>query len=402
MKPIWNRKYTTIAVYVAIVLVLALFIVFLFVNANDKFGSFFSTVLRAFSPLMTGAVIAYLLNPVVSFFDKKVFKFVTKKKPKFKLRRGLAIAATMILFLTFIALFAWALIPQVVSSIADFKWKADGYAETAKEWLTTQAGEANYLSGAIYSIIDAIDSLTERIDNIMEEFLPWLGTIAKKLASVMLNLIVGAIFAVMLLFGKEKIGARAKQLIRAAFSEEKSEKFLNTVTRADKSFGGYIKGTIVDSMIVGVEFFIAMMIFNIPYYPLLAMVLALTNMIPMFGPYIGAIPSGLLILVADPKKVIPFIIITVVIQAVDGNVVVPRLIGNNIGLSSEWVITSITVMSGFFGIAGMFVGVPLFAVMYEFISEWAKNKLQKRGVPYQTKDYFKGGQLPAENNESDG
>lgn len=402
MKPIWNRKYTTIAVYVAIVLFLALFIVFLFVNTNDKFGSFFSTVLRAFSPLMTGAIIAYLLNPVVKFFDAKVFGFVTKKKPRFKLRRGLSIAATMLLFLVAIALFAWALIPQVLSSIADFKYKADGYAETAKEWLTSKAGESSNLSGVIYSIIEAIDNLMVRIDNIMEEFLPWLGTIAKKLAGVVLNLAVGSIFAVMLLFGKEKISANVKRMLGAALSKERSAKILNAVSRADKSFGGYIKGTIVDAIIVGLEFFIAMMIFNVPYYPLLAMVLSLTNMIPMFGPYIGAIPSGLLILVADPKKVIPFIIITLVIQAVDGNIVVPKLIGNNIGLSSEWVITSITIMSGFFGIAGMFFGVPLFAVMYEFISEWAKNRLQKRGVPYETKDYFNGAAPSVKNNESDG
>ena len=387
MRPVWNRKYTTIAVYVAIVLFLALFIVFLFINANTKFGAFFSTVFRAFSPLLTGAVIAYLLNPVVTFFDSKVFAFVTKKKPNYKLRRSLAIVSTMILFLAFIALFAWALIPQVFSSITDFKWKVDGYSATAKEWLTQKAGEMTYLSGAIYSVIEAIDDLMVRIENIMDELLPLIGTIAKTFAGLMINVFVGSIFSVMLLFGKEKIAAKAKRLIRATFSAERGEKLLNAITRTDKSFGGYIKGTIVDAIIVGLEFFIAMMIFNVPYYPLLAMILALTNMIPMFGPYIGAIPSGLLILVADPSKVIPFIIITLVIQAVDGNVVVPRLIGDNIGLSSEWVITAITVMSGFFGIAGMFIGVPLFAVMYEFISEWAKNRLKKRGVPYETKDY---------------
>lgn len=399
MKLRWNRKYTTIAVYAALVLFVALFIVFFFINNND-FGKYISDFFTVMRPIIYGVVIAYLLNPVVRFFDKKVFAFNSDHPTHSRLRRSASIAATTVLFLTFVGLIAWAVVPALISSITDFQENFTSYVDNIRNWLTEKAENSHLLSSALNSLLNALSSVVEFIETLMDRIIPIIPTIAASVLEVVKNALVGAVLSIMLLFAKERVGARAKKLCRAVFSESRNDRIITAVGKADKRFGGYIKGTIVDSIIVGIELFILMMIFGIPYYPLIAIVLTLTNMIPIFGPYIGSIPSGVLILFADPAKVIPFAIMVVVVQAIDGNLVAPRLIGSNIGLRSEWVIIAITVMSGFFGIIGMFIGVPLFAVMYEFIADMIAERLRKRNLPCRTRDYYANAAVQTQTEEN--
>lgn len=398
MKLKWNRRYTTIAVYAALVLFVALFIVFFFINNND-FGKYISDFFTVMSPIIYGVVIAYLLNPVVSFFDRKVFAFIAGHHTHNRMRRSASIAATTILFLTFIGLLAWAVVPALVSSITDFQANFTTYVSNIENWLNEKSETSGLIAAARDPLLKALDSVVEFIETLMDRIIPQIRSIASTVFEILKNILVGVVLSIMLLFAKERVGAKVKKLCRAVLSENRNERLMSAVSKADKSFGGYIKGTIVDSIIVGIEFFILMMIFNVPYYPLIAIVLTLTNMIPIFGPYIGSIPSGVLILFADPSKVIPFAIMVVVVQAIDGNLVAPRLIGSNIGLKSEWVIIAITIMSGFFGIIGMFIGVPLFAVLYTFISDKLSERLKKRGLPSDTDSYCSGSAETPANDE---
>lgn len=326
MKLEWNRKYTTIAVYIALVLLAASFVVFFFINNND-FGAYVKNIVTALNPVLYGIVIAYLLNPVVKIFDTKIFVFLDEKSGRRRLRRALSVFSTMLIFAGFIGLIMSALIPQLVSSVTDFQVKFEGYTVSLKAWLEMKAANSKYLGQALYSAIEYIEGLLEKTGELADIVLPWIGSIATTILEILKNALIGIVFALLILCTKEKFGARAKKICRACLSDERCEKFLNTASKADRSFGGYIKGTLLDAVLVGVVTFFLMWMIGVPYYPLIAIILALTNMIPIFGPYIGSIPSGLIIFIADPSKVIPFAIMVVCVQLIDGNMIAPRLLG---------------------------------------------------------------------------
>lgn len=372
MKLNWNKKYTTIAVYIALVLFAATFAVFFLVNNRGMTGGF-SKLISALNPLIYGAVIAYLLNPLVNIFDRKLFKKLGEKN-KHRLSRALSVTLAMIIFAAFLGLFVSALVPQIISSVSELQSKFSGYTESVKTWLEEKAAASKYLGQALYSAIDYVESFLEKTGELVDIVMPWLGNAATAVLGVIKNALLGIVFAVMLLVSKDRISAVSKKLCHVLLKKEKCEKFLATVKKADNSFGGYIKGTIVDAILVGFVTFFLMWMLGIPYYPLIALVLAVTNMIPIFGPYIGSVPAGFIILIALPSKVIPFAIMVICVQLIDGNIIAPRLIGSNIGLTPEWVIIAITVMSGFFGVAGMLIGVPIFAVFYTLISDWVKKR----------------------------
>lgn len=388
MKLSWNKKYTTIAVYVALVLLVASFIVFFFLNNND-FGGYIKKFFSALSPIIYGVIIAYLLNPIVVFFDTKVFSFLNKKGKR-RLRRGLSVAATMIIFLLFISLLISALAPQLISSISELQSKFNGYVESAKKWLGQIGSSAPALGDIVSSLNSYIDKFLDKTEEIVDIVMPWLGSFATSLLSALKNALIGIVFAILVLCSKERMGAVTNKLLCAYVKSEKRETFLSAVKRADKSFGGYIKGTLLDAIFVGIVNFFALWLMGVPFYPLVAVILGITNMIPIFGPWIGTVPCALIILIASPSKVILFVLFTLVFQGIDGNVVAPKLIGSNVGMPSEWVVIAITVMSGFFGAIGMIIGVPTFAVVYTLICDKVNAKLSAKGYSSSDGDYCEG------------
>ena len=389
MKLSWNRKYTTIAVYVALVLLAASFIVFFFLNNND-FGRYVKKLFSAVSPLLYGVIIAYLLNPIVVLFDKKVFVFLDKKTGKRRLRRGLSVAATMMIFLLFISLIISALAPQLIASISELQSKFGGYVATAKKWLAQVGTSSPFLGDIVSALNSYIDKFLDKTEEIVTVVMPWLGSFATSLLNALKNALIGIVFAIFILCGKERIGAVTNKLLRAYLSDNRRTGLISAVKKADKSFGGYIKGTILDAIFVGIVNFIFLGLIGAPFYPLISVVLGITNMVPIFGPWMGSIPCALILLIASPSKVIPFILFTIVFQGIDGNVIAPKLIGSNTGMPSEWVVIAITVMSGFFGAAGMIIGVPTFAVAYTLICDKINAKLAKKGYSSDDVDYCEG------------
>lgn len=389
MKLYWNKKYTTIAVYIALVLLAATFIVFFFLNNND-FGGYIKKFFSVLSPLIYGIIIAYLLNPIVGLFDRKVFAFMNKKKGLRRLRRALSVTATMIIFLLFISLLISALAPQLISSITELQTKFKDYVETARKWLSDISSSSQLLGQLASSLNEYIEKFLEKTEEIVDVVMPWLGSFATSLLSAVKDALIGIVFAVFILCGKERIGAVTNKLLNAYLSDSKREKLVSAVKRADSSFGGYIKGTLLDAIFVGVVNFFALWLLGVPFYPLIAVILGITNMIPIFGPWIGTVPCAIIILIAAPSKVISFVLFTLVFQGIDGNVIAPKLIGSNIGMPSEWVVISITVMSGFFGAPGMIIGVPTFAVIYTLIGDHINAKLKKKGCTCEDSEYCEG------------
>jgi len=390
-----NPKYTLIAVYSCAVT--AIIVICVFVGFNlDFFAGWFGRFFAFVSPITYGLIIAYLVNPVMKFCENKLFRFVSRKKPHPKIQRALAMISAYTIFAVAITLFILLIVPQIVVSYNDLQAKMAGYVASAQSWVTalmTSTEESSWLS-YIISYIDfdsMIESINELISNsykIIQEITPYIIDYMGKIINQLKNALLGIIFSAYFLWDKEKLSAQIKKALYAVFSKENVKRLLGFASYTDNTFGGFIIGKIVDSIIIGILTFIILAICKMPYYPLISLIVGVTNVIPFFGPFIGAIPSIFFIFIADPMKTFWFAIIILIIQQIDGNIIGPKILGVSTGLDSLGVVVSITIMSGIFGIPGMFFGVPLFAMIVYFIDILVRRSLTKRGLPCETEDYL--------------
>ena len=215
-----------------------------------------------------------------------------------------------------------------------------------------------------------------------------LTTMIQSVAIGALDIILGFVFAIYFLLAKEHLLAQIKKILRAIFKENTYQNILRIVSLTDNTFGKYFTGAILDSILVGIICFILMTILGMPYAPLISVIIAATNVIPFFGPFIGAIPSALILFVANPIYAVYFAIMVLVLQQIDGNIIAPRIHSASTGLDPVWVIVSITLMSGLFGFVGMFIGVPLFSVLYTLVKEQVEMRLAKKSLPLETVNYM--------------
>ena len=233
-----------------------------------------------------------------------------------------------------------------------------------------------------------LDTLLSNSVTILKDYIPIIFNAFAGVANGLLNIVLGVFFAIYTLSSKEKLIAQFKKSIRAFTSENNYNSILEFGNFTNKTFGAYLLGKVLDSLVVGVVIFIVFVIFKIPYAPLLSVLIAITNVIPVIGPFIGAIPGVLIIFIVDPSKVLWFIIINVVIQQIDGNIIVPKILGETTGLSSLWVLFSITIMGGIWGLFGMFISVPIFAIIYMLIKLFVEKRLRSKEHPIATSDYY--------------
>ena len=203
------------------------------------------------------------------------------------------------------------------------------------------------------------------------------------------NLIIGYIISIYILFDKEKFKAQSKKLLYTFFNNEQVNIILENTRYTDRVFGGFFAGKLLDSLIIGILCFIFMILFKMPYPLIIAVMVGVTNIIPYFGPFIGAIPSAFLIFLVDPGKCLMFIVFIFVLQQIDGNIIGPKILGSKTGLSSFWVLFSLLIFGGLFGMVGMLLGVPLFSILYSFINGVLKRRLKEKKLPEDSKDYEK-------------
>ncbi|MBS6462707.1 MAG: AI-2E family transporter [Ruminococcus sp.] len=367
----WNKKYTTIAVYAFLVILLSILCIFFFLNYSD-FGGYIKKFFAILSPVLLGILFAYLLNPVVRFFENKAFAFITKNGKKRRLARALSVTCTYVIVLLALTGFVALVVPQIVSGYADLSSNMSNYIKTIQGWLASLAGTNEYISQIVEKLTAYLSDLLGRLSELIAELLP---SITKVLSGVI-----------------------------TVIKEKKYESFMKNVTVADKSFGGFISAKILDSIIIGIICFFSMAMLGMPYYPLISLIVGVTNVIPFFGPFIGAIPGVFIIFITNPTKALWFIVLIFLIQQLDGNYIGPKLIGSSIGLEPVWIIVSITVMSGLLGFTGMVFGVPFFAVIYAFIKNSVESKLRAKGMPESTSEYYTteaGKQLCRERAEAD-
>ncbi|MDE6850940.1 MAG: AI-2E family transporter [Lachnospiraceae bacterium] len=388
-----------------LVLVAAI-VVFLAINNVKQIVHVFGQFVGLIKPVLYGCVIAYLLNPIYRFYYRILQNLVDKrdKKPSPRLSgflNALAITLGLLTGLLVIVVLCWLVLPQVFSSLVSLvntlPQQADYYYEKLTKSLQDNPYLVDQMQKVLLQVTDYADTKmnTELLPWMQKELLPNVNTYAVQLASgvmsvlnVLYNLLIGIIVAIYLLLSKRVFAAQAKKITYGLFRQDHADILIHYVRLADKMFSGFIAGKIVDSTIIGIICFVAMSVLHLPYAVLVSVIVGVTNVIPVFGPYIGAIPSIVLILLVNPIQALYFLILIVVLQQLDGNIIGPAILGESTGLSAFWVLFSILLFGGLWGIIGMLVGVPLFAVIYEMISDYINARLAGRKLSTMTEHYL--------------
>ncbi len=364
---------------------------------HEAIGEFFTKCVRVLKPLIYAVVIAYILWPMTRFFEQKAFDRLGRDKPNKRLIRTLSLLLTYIIFLLILVLFFSTVIPQIVDSVKTLADKAQGYVVTVQNWFYELSPETPVIGPLMDT--ELFQELRGKLIEYTTKFIEWLTgnmtdivsgvtNYAKTFATETWNVVLGIIFSVYFVLFKENLFAQLSKLMHASLKDRHYERVTHYVMLTDRTFGGFINGKLLDSLIIGLLCFVIMKIFRMPYAPLISMIVGITNVIPFFGPLIGAVPSAFFILIADPKMTLWFVLMIILLQQLDGNVIGPKILGDFVGLNPLWIIVSITVMGGFFGVFGMFFGVPTFAVIYAVVKELTEKRLADIGKPVETKDYY--------------
>lgn len=430
MKVNWNRKYTTIAVYALLVIAIAvLFVVFVF--KFDTFKEKISWVGGVAAPVICGIAIAYILNPLMMYIESKLFRRLKEEPPRDniviqklhntpigenavvkqiekhsapiekKIKRRKKIARVLSLIITYFIVVALltgivvAIAPSLGKSVIDLADQLPSYLEQVETWAKDMFENnpeiMKYLTKQFTTFEELISNIAKQIEpmniigNVSTGVFKFVGAFLVGFKNVLLGLII----SIYLLYSKERMLAQVKKIFYAFVKTEKCETVFVGCGKCNAIFKQYIISNLIDSLIIFVFMTIGMYAMGMPYATLISVVCAVTNLIPFFGPFIGAIPCGFLILLVDPIKVIWFGIFVLILQQIDGNVIKPLMFGETMGLPAIWVLISIIVGGGLFGIPGMLLGVPVFAVFYLMFAEFVSTKLKNKNLPEKTEEYVK-------------
>ena len=361
-----------------------------------KLGGAVSAFFGALRPIFTGAVVAYLLSPIAkqleAWLQKRIQKTKLSDARRDKLCLGLSVVGALLLLLLLLTGFFAMLLPQLYVSLLGLANSIPGYFREAEatvlRWLEDDPQLRSFVETQLTKAYQGLtDLLNPQTLNQIWDFLSGLTSSVISVVGFIVDLALGFVASIYILWSRRRFLAQAKKLTVAFCRPSLADRLFDVGRRIHKTFSGYIVGTLTDALIVGVITYIATTLMGMPYTPIIATVVGVTNIIPILGPFLGAAPSALLILLVDPLKCFYFILFIVVLQQVDGNIIAPRIIGSNTGLSGFWVLTAITVAGGLFGLAGMVVCVPTMAVLYALISEWVSGRLARKGMPTDTAVY---------------
>ena len=387
----WNKKYTTRAVYS--LLVICLSIVFSLVIFNlDSFTSKVNDIVVIFQPFIVGGVIAYLLNFILKFYENNLIKLIEKTDFKGKLskkgNRSISMILTYITAFFTLYMFTYFVLPQLIDSIKGLTNDIPMYVENASKFINAFMGELNINPEAYTMAIEKFNDVVKYIVELGASLIPVVGTFLKTTASGLWNVILGLIISVYILMDKDNFKALASKITFALFSEKHSKRIIELTHRSNMIFGKFISGKIIDSAIIGILTFVILTITKMPYTVLISVIVGITNIIPFFGPFFGGIPSAIIILFVSPIKALWFILIIIIIQQLDGNIIGPKILGDSLGISAFWILFSLLVAGKLFGLVGMIIGVPAFAVIYSIAKEVIEEKLSKKGLPIETEKYL--------------
>ena len=380
MKIQWNKRYTTMMLYAMIVVLCVIVAAFIISDLRNVWMSIRS-FLSKFSPIFYGALIAYLLAPILNFMERRVVRI-----KRYGWRRAIAIVLTYLLTLAFLALFFWRIVPPVLRGYDELQSMASWYLEAVSAWLLDLSVVDGMLSGYISTVTEyAVELLTE-IYSALAIVIPDVGAIVGAVASVVTDVLLGVMLSVYYLASKEKLLAQMKKLGHALMRKKRYRHFATTLNLANKNFGGYIKAQIADALILGCAHYICAMIIGIPYYPLVSVLIGIFAIIPVIGPLVGPVAGALIVLLADPLAMLWFILLMTCLVFLNGRLIKPRIIRTGVETSSIFMFTALLITTGLVGFWGLILGVPIFTILYALLHSFVDHQLLKKG--YVPEMYF--------------
>lgn len=371
MKNQENKRYIKLGVTGALVVAFGLGLYFVLDRAGAIAGAF-RTILAILKPFVYGAVIAYILAPICNRIENLLRKLFRREGERGGVFAGLSIVLSLVLALAVVCVLVILVFPQVWNSIVGIANAIPGQIESANRWLHNLLAARPELQGYWDEFSGRAASALENwlktdLLSSVGTFIDGLGSQVAVFFSTVKNLFLGLLISIYFLASRRQFAAQGKMLLRGIFPARWADLIEGEIRYADKMFNGFFMGKLLDSAIVAVLCFAGTTLMGFPSAALISVVVGVTNIIPFFGPFIGAIPCAILLLLENPMHCLYFVIFIVVLQQLDGNFIGPKVLGNTTGLSSFWVLFSILLFGGLWGIVGMIVGVPLFAVIYDII-----------------------------------
>ena len=355
---------------------------FFLIYRFQGFGDAISKLTGILMPFIYGAVIAYLLKPVCNCVEDFLRRLLPEKMGT--VANILAVTISLLFGILVVYALIMMIVPQLITSVTTLYYTARNNLNDFVDWASHQE-----IIASNQKLLDFIetsyDNLQDTLDNIvrtklvpsMQSLLSGAALGVMSFVTFLKNIIIGVIVSVYLLASRKKFGQQCKMILYSLIKPRWADIILEEILYADKMFGGFINGKILDSAIIGVLCYIACLIFKFPSALLVSVIIGVTNVIPFFGPFIGAIPATLLILIQNPIKALWFVLFVLVLQQVDGNIIGPKILGNTTGLSSFWVLFAILLFGGLWGFVGMIIGVPLFAVIYDVLKKFVFHGLRR-------------------------
>lgn len=387
MKIDWNQKYTTIAIYSFIVIACST-LFFLIVSGLENFNRVMGEYFFVLYPFIYGFIIAYLVNFLLNFFKKQI----TRIRPFKNMKKSFVHTISLSLAYTFsgvlVYLFFAFIFPQLMVSITGLVKNIPNYIRSTTEYIQNISKDIDLPVEVSEFINDRWNEFAILINDIAGSLLPMTISLLRNTALSAWNIFLGIILSIYMLAEKDLLISLAKKLNFSFFKAEVADKILRLSRRTQKIFSSFLGGKILDSLIIGVLAFITLTIVKMPYTLLVTFIISVTNVIPFFGPFIGAIPSVIIIFFESPIMAFWFLVIILILQQLDANVIGPKILGDSLGISSFWILFSILVGGKFFGLTGLIVGVPLFVLIYSIIKGIVEVRLKAKGLPVDTKDYL--------------
>ena len=387
MKLPWEKKHVCWGI-TAFLAVSASVLFYMMLQRWDVVYMVLQLLGTSLAPITYGLILAYLMNPMLNWIEYALVLPVVKAMIKKNHKRVHSISRMVSIFISWSVTIAvtYALMalvmPEISASVGKLIEESPGYVSAIRGW----GGDIIEKYPALGDLLQRVSDGASDPESLMKKFNEYIPSMDSMVASAytlvatIFNIGVGVIVSVYVLNDKEKFTAQSKKTLYSVMSVEKANNFIAVMRMTHEKFGNFITGKIFDSLIIGLLCFVVMALFGMPYPVLISVIIGVTNVIPFFGPFIGAIPSALLVLLADPSKCIAFIIFVFLLQQFDGNILGPKILGSSTGISSFWVLFAILVGSGLFGFWGIICAVPFFAVTYTILREKCHASLRKKGV----------------------
>lgn len=393
-----NKNHLSIGLTFLIFATLSI-LIFMFFSNFSAIVKNINKLLEIFSPIIMGFATAYLLLPILNFFEILFLKIPFLKKRK-KFVRAISVTLTISILIIAITIAIISIVPQIIFSLGKIITDIPNYIDN----LNTYVYNIFSKNPKLVKLADKqIDFLKDYAVDFANQYKPYLNVLAKQLTMGLLELLVGLqnfaigiVISVYVLFNKEKLCAQSKKFLYALTPKRFALKSIEITNDTHKIFGEYFNGKVISSIIVGFLTFVFMQLSGMPYAVLISVIIGVTNMIPFFGPFIGAIPSALLLLVINPIQTLWFLIFNLILQQVEGNFISPKIISASTGISAFWVILVIIVSGGLFGIVGMLIGVPIFAVANTLLHRYINKKLETKNLPTENEFYITEKNKPRE------